>query len=755
MLNLTQQQQDVIKHKEGHARVLAVAGSGKTTTLVHRVLYLLEQGIHPRRILVLMYNRAAKDDFAQKLRQAATQKGHSASLLPDVRTFHSIGHKLCQSLASWGALTERTLVKEGWPYEKLVREAISRAIESDTGVDKKKALDKDHLEAFLQFVERVKADLHEPGLQFENLELPAEQQYFIQAFYWLEEIMARQGVMTFSDLIYRPAQAIRQQPELRERISNHMDHVIVDEYQDINPIQQFLLNLLSGTRARVMVVGDVDQCIYEWRGAQPEFMLKHFSETFSPCQRYSLNYSFRYGHALSLCANHLIHVNRNRDQQMCLSPLTQSETTIKVQQQLQTLIEQDLLQAETTFSSDNAAVLVRSWSLSIPIQLAFLKAGIPFRLIQQSQFVFNQPMIEQFLNYLRLVSLSLDQPIPTEYLTSALSFPPLFLSQGEQQQIQTQVAHNGLDPDKVTQSINLKPYAARRLKKRLTLLLALQRESEAQPAGPLAARILKETDAWEQIDKAAATREQSEERKKTLQGLANYIRQQRSSVTQLLESINRQKQTGASLKDQAGVMITTVHGAKGLEWDHVILTGLTESSFPCYQNLADFSSEQEESERRLFYVALTRARKKVYLLTENGLSDSSSKKTSRFITEMRIRDSLTTADLLADCTDSEQHTEVEIAFDSPDLARNYLEKLGLRARISTPTRSIEKPSRFNPVSQVIPSYSPGDKLVHKAFGEGTLITISGEQNNRITVDFASSGRKVLLADHAPIHWIDT
>ncbi|MFG1489560.1 UvrD-helicase domain-containing protein, partial [Oceanospirillum sp. HFRX-1_2] len=157
------------------------------------------------------------------------------------RTFHSIGHKLCESMVRWGVLQSRQLVREGWPYEKLVRQGITQALPNADQATRRKALDKDHLEAFMQFAERVKADLETPKDQFRLLGLPDDQRYFIEAFEQLEQIMAREGVMTFSDLLYRPAMAILARPELEARISNHLDHVIVDEYQDINSIQQFLL----------------------------------------------------------------------------------------------------------------------------------------------------------------------------------------------------------------------------------------------------------------------------------------------------------------------------------------------------------------------------------------------------------------------------------------------------------------------------------------------------------------------------------
>ncbi|WP_140054534.1 ATP-dependent helicase [Oceanospirillum sanctuarii] len=748
-LHLTPQQQRVVHHGNEHARVMAVAGSGKTTTLVHRVLFLLSQGYEPRRVLVLMYNRSARVDFEAKLqREYQRQQVHYPK--PDIRTFHSIGHKLCESMVRWGVLQPRQLVREGWPYEKLVRQGINQALPNADQATRRKALDKDHLEAFMQFAERVKADLETPKDQFRLLGLPDDQRYFIEAFEQLEQIMAREGVMTFSDLLYRPAMAILAQPELETRISNHLDHVIVDEYQDINSIQQFLLSILAGERARVMVVGDVDQCIYEWRGARPEFMLRDFALQFQQPVSYPLSYSFRYGATLALAANHLIGRNKNRDAGLCLATPDHADTQVQVLPELNQLVSQIQPVLEQSGAA-NIAVLVRSWALSVPVQLVFLQQQIPFRLHQQGHFVFNQPLVGQFLAYLQLAAGEANAEIGGEALGQMLSFPPLFLSQGEQQGIQQQVQHHGLSPDSIISGMDLKPYTAKRLKKRLELLLELQRQPADQPVGPLAIRVLQETDAYDLIDKAAATKDQAQERKQTLQALVNYIRQQRMSVSQLLNHIEQQKQSGASQSHHDDVItITTVHGAKGLEWPHVILAGLTEGSFPCYQNITDFDEKAEEGERRLFYVAMTRARETLWLLTDHGLSEERKKRPSRFVAEMNLDDCRMVADRLK--ADGSENRELMV--ENVSLIRQYLSASGLEG-IQVGSRPVEKKKRPAKAKRLASKashttfYRIGDLIEHEVFGRGELTHIEPGAQTRITVRF-DQGSKVLLAERAPI-----
>lgn len=756
--HLTDQQKAVVTHGPEHARVMAVAGSGKTTTLVHRVLHLLILGYEPRRILVLMYNRSAREDFQLKLERELAQLARMQGLTlprPDIRTFHSIGHKLCESLVRWGVLQPRHLVREGWPYEKLVRQAIAQALPDADQTTRRKALDKDHLEAFMQFAERVKADLETPKDQFRLLTLPEDQRYFVQAFEALEAIMAREGVMTFSDLLYRPAMAILAHPELESRISNHLDHVIVDEYQDINSIQQFLLSILAGERAKVMVVGDVDQCIYEWRGARPDFMLRDFALQFRQPVTYPLSYSFRYGATLALAANHLIGRNRNREPGLCLATPEHEDTQVRIVSELSALTE-NLQPLLSQSGPEKVAVLVRSWALSVPIQLIFLQQQIPFRMPQQGHFVFNQPLISQFLCYLKLAAGAVNEPVSGESLGQMLSFPPLFLSQGEQQTLQLMVESHGLNPDEMLASLDLKPYTAKRVRKRLQLILDLQRQPAEQPVGPLAIRILQDTEAYELIEKAAATKDQAQERKQTLQALVNYIRQQRMSVPQLLAHIEQQKATGASQHQEQAVTITTVHGAKGLEWPHVVLAGLTEGNFPCYQSLADFDERTEESERRLFYVAMTRARQNLILLTDHGLSDDGRKRASRFVGEMDLDDCQKTARriLAPDAQVAEPLRVRHVSLVKQYLAAAGLSHLEVAPQLTPSAKGRQQMARSvsantSTLSQNRTPYRIGDRIEHQTFGEGELTHIEAGAQTRITVRF-EEGVKVLLAERAPI-----
>ena len=175
--------------------------------------------------------------------------------------------------------------------------------------------------------------------------------------------------------------------ELAAWVTDRVDHIIVDEYQDINESQQQLLKILAGSRAKVMVVGDVDQCIYEWRGARPEYITTRFQLDFPNPENYQLSYTFRYGHQLSLAANHLIAGNKKRDRKLCISHETNPKTIITCLEEQKKHPAISVLSEwrEKNRSLRDAVVLVRLFAQSVPVELALLEAGIPYRLEGNAQ----------------------------------------------------------------------------------------------------------------------------------------------------------------------------------------------------------------------------------------------------------------------------------------------------------------------------------------------------------------------------------
>ncbi|MDR5868242.1 ATP-dependent helicase [Halomonas koreensis] len=721
-MRLTAEQHAVVGHDAGHARVAAVAGAGKTTTLVARVLHLLERGVKPGRVLVLMFNRSAREDFQSRL--AATAPAGQA--LPDVRTFHSLGHRLTQSLTRWGVLAPRRLLTADWQLERLLRQATQQALGEvpDAG---EAALEADKLEALAHFCGLVKAEMAEPAELHARLDFGEDTGHFVAAFEHAEALLADQGLMTYADLLYRPLAALEADPALRARVQGFLDHVIIDEYQDINPVQQRLLAVLAGREAAVMAVGDANQCIYEWRGARPDTMLDDFTATFGAARDYPLSTTFRHGHALALAANHAIAANRRRPDQLCLAAPTNPDTRLAVGQGGQGLLDALASWQGQGRRLDEACLLVRSWALSVPLQLGLLREGIPFRLSREDRFVFRLPLVEALAGYLMLARDAglLQDP---GHLSTLLAQPTPFVARERLAALATRLAETQRWPERHDPLLAaLKPHQRRTLKRRWALLCELPRLAGWSPAR-LLEHVIEAVEAEKVLKRAAARRDKGEEDVRLLDVLVEQARQA-EGLDAFIELLRRPVEN----RDD-GVLITTVHGAKGLEWPLVVLGGVNEEDFPHYTRDNPLTPPRLEEERRLFYVAITRARERLVMLHDGG-----DHRPSRFLAETAWEDGQRVAERLA----AGDETPLRVA--RPALVRRYLAALGR----SLPVEAGEA----SPATAA--DYRVGQRLTHAVFGEGEIRVVEGDPANPvIEVGFGQAGRRRLIARRAPIELLE-
>ncbi|WP_110687465.1 ATP-dependent helicase [Salinicola aestuarinus] len=732
--SLTDEQRAVIAHGEGHARVAAVAGAGKTTTLVRRVLELLAAGENPRRVLVLMFNRAARDDFRLKLEREASP----GTLLPEVRTFHSIGHRLTQSLTRWGYLASRQLLQADWQRERLFRQAVMQSLDQADGETREAALDADRLEAFGQFCDLVKAEVAEPAALFERLDYADSERHFVEAYGIAESLLDASNSMTYADLLYRPLCCLESVPEARQRVQGFLTHVIVDEYQDINEAQLRLLRLLAGDSAQVMAVGDANQCIYEWRGARPDAMLARFDSLFGHARDYPLSYTFRHGHALALAANHAIRGNRERRDQLCLAAPGNPATTLEAGTGANALLATLARWHEEGRESREACVLVRSWSLSVSVQLQLLRAGIPFRLAQEERFVFRLPLVQALAGYLQLARAPglLNDPA---HLALLFSQPTTFVAQDRLRALVDELAHTQHWPAKDANVLGgLRPGQRRNLKRRWQLLCELPKLANWPPA-KLLEHVVDAIDAEKVLRRSASRREKGDDDVRLLDVLIEQAGELANDPDAFIELLRNPVEN----RDD-GVLISTVHGAKGLEWPLVVLAGLNEEDFPHYSRENPLSPERQEEERRLYYVGITRARERLLLLQDGG-----EHRPSRFLEETAVADAGCVARALAG--DVGSATETALAVSEPALVERYLARVGSSLAVTRRDESAAEVAKVGAAGLAPSSWQVGDRLRHATFGDGEVVVVEGSSTNPvIDVRFDSAGRRRLIAARAPV-----
>lgn len=809
---LTDQQRAVVEHRGQHARVAAVAGSGKTTTMVARVLSLLAEGISPQRILVLMFNRSAREDFVAKLARSAPP----GTRLPDIRTFHSIGHRLTTTLVRWGSLDPRELIQQDWALERLLKQAAQRALGDADRNEREAALDGERLEALAQFCDLVKAEMCEPALLYERMNLGEHTGHFVESFVQLEQLLEQYRQMTYADLLYRPLRQLEREPETRARIQGHLQYVIIDEYQDINEAQQRMLSLLAGAPsageasssvsatsenaviAEVMAVGDANQCIYEWRGARPDYMLTRFAESFPAPTDFPLSYTFRHGHRLALAANHAIAANARRPDQLCIAAPGTPATRLAEGQGAASLVAALTAWREAGRSGAEAAVLVRSWALSVPVQLQLLKAGIPFRLGRSDRFVFRLPLVQALAGYLELAR---DASLLSDsvHLTLLFTQPTAFVARERLEHLCQQLAESRHWPSKEDPILEgLKPLQRRTLKKRWQLLCDLPGLRDWAPAR-LLRHVVDELEADKILRRAAARREKGEEDVRLLDVLIEQAGELANDPEAFITLLRNPVEDAVD-----GVLITTVHGAKGLEWPFVGLWGMNEEDFPAYSRDNPLSSERLEEERRLCYVGVTRAREQLYLWRDGGTHPP-----SRFLAELCVDDCTRLGDWVhsagqrakvaagaQDDTAFAPAAELALRVVSPALGQAYLARLPLARHGITPPVLDAAPSKapaspsgsgrrqsaaaarsggthsgtFSTTSsrkggsrgaafertepavlRRVGEWSIGQRLRHEAFGEGVIEEVSGnDANPLIEVRFTDGTKRRLIATRAPV-----
>jgi DNA helicase-2/ATP-dependent DNA helicase PcrA len=756
-MNLTDEQLSIVNHSGGHARVSAVAGSGKTTTMVARVGQLLQQGTSANLVMVLMFNKSARDSFVQSMQNRLSS---SAGQLPEVRTFHSLGMRLIKSFTKRGALPAYNLVTEAYVQEKLARQVANEVYRLEQGSDG--WLAGDEIEEFLAFIDRVKSTITVAAQVFKKLGLSSRYSYFIGAYELFEKARKQRKIRFYADLIHEPLMAMLVDPELASWVTDRVDHIIVDEYQDINEAQQQLLKILAGVRAKVMVVGDVDQCIYEWRGARPEYITTRFQMDFPNPGNYQLSYTFRYGHQLSLAANHLIAGNSKRDQKLCISHDSTEKTVITCLEEQKKHPALSILDKwrERDRSLKEAVVLVRLFAQSVPVELALLEAGIPYRLEGNAQ-VFDCPEVLALTGYLKLALGTIgddDHEIQEQLITAMLSQPHLGIKREEMVLlVQSIVAtpQSAVELLRNWSGSELPPFIRKRFEETAGNWRWLADCSSAGRADVLLKRIVQKLKLYDFYHNFSARSATAENRVKTCQAFIDFAATQNLSVGQLLEKITEFKTAGVEPGSEA-LLITSVHRSKGLEWPLVILPGLEEGSFPFYRDRASGVDDLED-ERRLFYVAMTRAIEQVVCIHPIdadlkrcivkccGKIPRETVRASRFLYEANPGLSGCLGEML-----SQNNVDRTVTADDTTIAKQYLEAVGVKLKLVEELKEdkvLEKPSQK---ILEIHEIAEGLRVWHQVFGAGTVVAVKDRKQGRLRVFFEEHGEMILLVAYAKL-----
>jgi len=603
--SLTPEQKTIALHESGHALVKAVPGSGKTTTLIKRVERLVKTGVDPGAILILMYNKSAQSSFVDKLKTTL-----KSNRLPEVRTFHSFALDLVTSHERNQHLSSKTLLGPDHPgYDELVKQAYREGFSHEADY-----INPSDIEELQLFIDRCRAEAVTPGDAALDPVLKDTEPNYIRTYSRYCELLEENGLRTFDDCLIEANRLLQSNPDLRA----YYAHIIVDEYQDVNLIQHTMVRLLTKPHTSVMAVGDLNQAIYSWRGARPDFIGGLFEKHFRNTRVFYLSCTFRFGHEVSLIANSVIRRNSTKLDHLCIShPSTpKSEVTVHSDSCLSKVL------ASLPTGSDSQAILARTNAHLAEAEIALRLCDLPYRYLKGNSKLHTRAeiglLVVGFLLCVQGDLQSLERhPHKQAFIFNFLRHSGFSWKTGQQKAAIKALMAPRADLWAVLGEIFSDSTSQI---SRLERLAALRRQDSEHTRAVDVLRHLQSSGFIENLGTASVKRGQANDQKRGV------VR-----IEELLESSNIDADTFLNLilhpstasRGQEPFVLSTIHTSKGLEWDSVVLIGLHDEEFPAGQhdgNIAPHpaqlsgNDDELEEERRLFYVGITRSKHQLHLV---------------------------------------------------------------------------------------------------------------------------------------------
>lgn len=685
---LNERQREAVQATEGPLLVLAGAGSGKTKVLTTRIAYLIEEkGIDPRQILAITFtNKAAKEMRGRLIPTLG-------SMIYDMQicTFHSFGLFLIRENYEKLGLQENFTILDSDDSLTIIKKILK-----DIGLDPKEYNPK----AIRNKISGAKNALLEPR-EYEKFAMTEFEEKVVMVYERYQKKLHSNNSLDFDDLLMLPILLLRNHPTVLQHYQEKYHYVLVDEYQDTNEAQYLLTKMISAKYRNICVVGDESQAIYSWRGANYRNIL-NFEKDYENTKIILLEENYRSTQNILDAANDVIKNNKQRKDK---NLWTENEQGVKIKYQklenekeeafyVTTQIEELI---ESGVNHQQIAVLYRTNAQSRTMEESLLKANIPYKVVGSFYF-YNRKEIKDLISYLKLIYNSSDDVS----LIRVINVPKRGIGLKTIENLSTLAT---MEDKSMYDSI--------RSGKELlfkNIIEDLKKKSETLSLTELIDQVLDQTGMREELIKEDTI--ESEVRLENLEEFKSITKtfEERNGIVSLedfLAEISLVSDIEEHKDNNDVVTLMTVHSAKGLEFDYVFLTGMEEGIFPHNNSLMD--QEQIEEERRLCYVAITRAKKNLWITNVRKrtiFGMDSYNPTSRFINEIR-------SELL----------ETTFAKTEPVIVAKKTNEIDA---------SIE--------------YQFGDKIVHESFGVGVVV---GIDKSIISVAFPHPiGIKKLIKGHS-------
>ena len=731
---LNNQQREAVMDTEGAVLVFAGAGSGKTRVLTHRIVYLIdEKKVSPWNILAITFTNKATREMKERLNDMLGNNDVWVS------TFHSLCVSILHRFGEDIGYTSNFSIFD----ESASKRMILRVL-------REKRLEENDKDKYAYHISKAKNAGLDAEAYFKEIRMGEKDALLIKEVYEAYDMLLYENnAMDFDDLLLKCYKLLKESERAREYYSNKFKYIHVDEFQDTNSIQFDLLKILAGKWKNIFAVGDDDQSIYGWRGANVRNILE-FDRTFPDAKVYKLEQNYRSTQQILDCANRLIKNNKSRTEKTLYSEKKDGVKTEfcvsgteyeEVDRVISTIIS---LKRNFGYTNRDFAILVRNNALTRLYETNLKKSGISYKVYGGFKF-FDRKEILDVIAYMRILVNNRD----SEAITRVINFPPRGIGDTTVEKLTEYANIYGMTLYDVIMDIDttmLSPAIKSKVRVFRDLIGELLRLKSSEDFVDFVCNLVMAV-GFEKYYRSTG-KEDDSNRWENIEEFLTFVQEnyedEEINLEEFLQTLALNTDAGSE-DDDNSVVIATMHAAKGLEFNVVFIIACEEGIIPSAQSLREANGVEEE--RRVMYVALTRAIERLYVSAVRGVrrkyNRTESVVPSRFFSESKgevpqpLRESLWgRSERLGYDDDYETAIPKRIDFSTKvvDLPKK------------TPIQ--QQPKVYNNSSE---GYKPGAKATHRKFGKGTVISVSGSGvSTTVTIAFPGLGVKKFALMNAPL-----
>ena len=743
---LNEPQREAVYYTEGPLLILAGAGSGKTRVLTHRIAYLIEEkGVNPWNILAITFTNKAAGEMRERVDRLVGFGSESIW----VSTFHSMCVRILRRHISLLGYDTNFTIYDADDQKTLMKD-VCKLLQIDTKIYKERAL--------LAAVSHAKNELVTPEEFRLNAGGDFSQRKIAEVYEEYEKQLKANNALDFDDLLIKTVQLFQTQADVLEYYQERFRYIMVDEYQDTNTVQFELVRLLASKYRNLCVVGDDDQSIYKFRGANIKNIL-NFEQYFEDAKVIKLEQNYRSTSNILNAANAVIRNNAGRKDKTLWTDNGEGE---KIQfRQFDSAYDEaeyivdDIRKRvrEQEYSYHDNVILYRTNAQSRLFEEKFVTANIPYKIVGGINF-YARREIKDLLAYLKTVDNGKDDLA----VRRIVNVPKRGIGLTSINRVQDYAAAYNIGFYDALRAVDLIPNIGRgasKLESFVALIEHFKTDAEDMSISDLLKEIIEETGYIESLQ--AEDMVEAETRIENIDELLSKVaayeedcedRNEPASLSGFLEEVALVADIDSLDEDTDYVVLMTLHSAKGLEFPNVYLAGMEDGLFPSYMTITSDDPEEVEEERRLCYVGITRAEKELTLTCARRRmirGETQYNKMSRFLKEIPM-ELLSTG---AAFTKEKEEPEVKVsAYMQAKQAFKAKPFGGSTPYSQSPAKSFGKPSGKGL------DYKTGDRVRHIKFGEGTVTAIiEGGRDYEVTVAFDTAGTKKMFAAFAKLEKI--